>query len=59
MVIEPLDETVRPPPPPVKVTGPLLPVVVSWSVKAAEPIVATEPDLGVVWVIGTVLTVRV
>ena len=47
-------------PPPVlaKVTGPLLPVVLSWSVNAADPVVVTEPENGVVWVKMTGLTVR-
>ena len=59
VVTLPLDETVRPAAPPVvvKVTG-TLSVVVSWSVKAAEPIVATEPDLGVDWVMEMLVTVR-
>ena len=59
MVIAPLDETVRPAPPPVKVTAPRLPVVVSWSVKVADPVVVTEPEVGVAWLMVTVLTVRV
>ena len=61
MVIPPLDETVRPAPPAVlaKVTGPLLPVVLSWSVKAAEPVVVTELEIGVVWVKEPGMTVRV
>ena len=57
MVIAPLDETVRPAPPPVKVTAPRLPVVVSWSVKVADPVVVTEPEVGVAWVMAP--TVRV
>ena len=58
VVTLPLAETVRPAPPPVNVTGPMLPIVVSWSVKAADPVVVTEPDVGLVWVMGTGLTVR-
>ena len=47
-------------PPPVlaKVTGPLLPVVLSWSVNAADPVVVTEPEVGPIWVMEYV-TVRV
>ena len=56
MAIEPLDEMVRPVPPPVKVTAPLLPVVLSWSVKAADPVLVTEPEVGPAWVMP--LTVR-
>ena len=61
VVTLPLDETVRPAPPPVlaKVTGPLLPVVLSWSVKAADPVVVTEPENGAVWLIRTGWTLRV
>ena len=59
VVIAPLDETVRPAPPPVNVAGPMLPVVVSWSAKAADPATVTEPEVGVAWLMVTVLTVRV
>ena len=59
VVIDPLDETVRPAPLPANVTGPMLPIVLSWLVKAADPVVVTEPELGVFWVMRTGLTVRV
>ena len=60
VVILPLDETMSPEPPPVlaKVTAPMLPVVVSWSVKPADPDFVTEPDVGAVWAMVTGWTTR-
>ena len=58
-VIEPLDETLRPAPTPVKVTGPMLPVVLSWSVKPADPATVCAPEVGVIWAMVTGVTVRV
>ena len=57
-MIDPLDETVRPAPLPAKVTAPMLPFVLSWLVKAPDPVVVTEPDVELVWVMRTGLTVR-
>ncbi len=57
----PLDETSSPTPPPVlaKLTGPLGTFVSSWSVKADDPVTVTEPEVGLVWVMVTALTVSV
>ncbi len=55
----PLEETARSLPPPVKVTGPLLPVVSSWPVKVDDPVTVTDPEVGLAWVMVTALTVRV
>ena len=40
-------------------TGPVLPVTASWSVKAGEEVVEAVPVMGAVWVIVPAVTVNV
>ena len=43
----------------VNVTGPMLPVVASWSVKVLDPAVVVVPEVGAAWVMVPAATVSV